>query len=91
LLGRREGWFLENIHHSAALSPWLGFFEMIAASDAYVAFDHVKFEPSSWQQRNRIKGPTARFHYCPCAEDARGFDRICDKEIEYGEPWVKST
>ena len=70
--------------------PWLGFFEMIAASDAYVAFDHVKFEPSSWQQRNRIKGPNGPFFITVPVRKARaGHDRICDREIEYGEPWVK--
>ena len=70
--------------------PWLGFFEMIAASDAYVAFDHVKFEPSSWQQRNRIKGPNGPFFITvPVRKTRKGLDRICDKEIEYGEPWVK--
>jgi len=70
--------------------PWLGFFEMVAASDAYVAFDHVKFEPSSWQQRNRIKGPNGPFFITvPVRKTRDGFDRICDKEIEYGEPWVK--
>ena len=70
--------------------PWLGFFEMIAASDAYVAFDHVKFVPSSWQQRNRIKGPNGPFFITvPVRKTRKGLDRICDKEIEYGEPWVK--
>ena len=70
--------------------PWLGFFEMIAASDAYVAFDHVKFEPSSWQQRNRVKGPNGPFFITvPVRKTREGYDRICDKEIEYGEPWVK--
>jgi hypothetical protein len=67
--------------------PWLGFFEMIDASDAYVALDHVKFEPSSWQQRNRIKGPNGPFFMTVPVRKAReGFDRICDREIEYGEP-----
>ena len=71
--------------------PWLGFFEMIAASDAYVAFDHVKFEPSSWQQRNRIKGPNGPFSITvPVLKAREGHDRICDREIEYGEPWVEN-
>jgi hypothetical protein len=35
--------------------PWLGYFEMIDASEIYVVFDHVQFVKKSWQQRNRIK------------------------------------
>ncbi len=35
--------------------PWMGYFEMIDSSDAYVVFDHVQFERKSWQQRNKIK------------------------------------
>ncbi len=70
--------------------PWLGFFELIASSDAYVALDHVKFVPSSWQQRNRIKGPNGPFFITVPVRKARGgLDRICDREIEHGEPWVR--
>ncbi len=70
--------------------PWSGFFEMVAASDAYVAFDHVKFEPSSWQQRNRIKGPNGSFFITiPVRKPGNGRDRICDQDIDYREPWVE--
>ena len=35
--------------------PWLGYFEMIDASEVLVVFDHVQFVRKSWQHRNRIK------------------------------------
>lgn len=35
--------------------PWLGYFELIQRADAFVIYDHVQFEKSSWQQRNRIR------------------------------------
>jgi len=35
--------------------PWLGYFEMIDASELFVVFDHVQFVRKSWQHRNRIK------------------------------------
>ena len=70
--------------------PWSGFFEMIASTDAYVAFDHVRFEPSSWQQRNRIKGPNGPFFITvPVRKPKDGRYRICDMEIDYNQPWVK--
>jgi hypothetical protein len=37
--------------------PWLGYFEMIAAADVFVVYDHVQFVKKSWHHRNRIKGP----------------------------------
>jgi len=37
--------------------PWLGYFEMIAAVDVFVVYDHVQFVKKSWHHRNRIKGP----------------------------------
>jgi len=70
--------------------PWSGFFEMIASTDVYVALDHVKFEPSSWQQRNRIKGPNGPFFITvPVRKPKDGRYRICDMEIDYNQPWVK--
>lgn len=35
--------------------PWLGYFEMIAAADVFVVYDHVQFVKKSWHHRNRIK------------------------------------
>jgi hypothetical protein len=70
--------------------PWAGFFEMIAATDAYIALDHVKFEPSSWQHRNRVKGPNGPFLLSvPIYNNKGGGSRICDRRIDYRQPWVK--
>ena len=38
--------------------PWLGYFDLIDQVDRFVFLDNVQFEKRSWQQRNRIKGPT---------------------------------
>jgi len=70
--------------------PWAGFFEMIAASDAYVAFDHVQFKSSSWQHRNRIKGPNGPVLLSvPVINTRAEDDRICDRRIDYKQPWLK--
>ena len=37
------------------LFPWIGFFNIIKNSDAFVFLDNVKFEKSSWQMRNKLK------------------------------------
>lgn len=70
--------------------PWAGFFELIAASDAYVALDHVAFESSSWQHRNRVKGPNGPFFLSvPVLKEKRGENRICDRRLDHRQPWVK--
>jgi hypothetical protein len=69
--------------------PWSGFFEMIASSNTYVALDHVKFEPSSWQSRNRLKGPNGTFLITVPTLRADGrSDRICDRRIDHRQPWA---
>ena len=35
--------------------PWMGYFDMIDATDLYVVYDHVQFVRKSWHQRNRVK------------------------------------
>jgi len=37
--------------------PWLGFFELMASSDAFVIYDDVQFDKNGWRNRNRIKTP----------------------------------
>ena len=37
------------------LFPWIGYFNIIKKSDAFVFLDTVKFEKHSWQMRNKLK------------------------------------
>ena len=39
------------------LFPYLGHFQLMAASDLWVVFDSVKYRPKSWMNRNRILHP----------------------------------
>jgi hypothetical protein len=38
--------------------PWIGYFALMAAVDEFILLDDVQFARKSWQQRNRIKGPS---------------------------------
>lgn len=71
--------------------PWMGYFEMIDASDAYIMFDHVQFERKSWQQRNRIKTASGETWLSVPVRKARREARICDIKISYdhGNPLEK--
>ncbi len=35
--------------------PWLGFFEQLYRSDAFVVYDDVQYDKEGWRNRNRIK------------------------------------
>jgi hypothetical protein len=41
--------------------PWVGFFHLIASSDAVVVLDSVQFTKNDWRNRNRIVGPNGPF------------------------------
>ena len=37
--------------------PWKGYFDMIAAVDEFILYDHVQYTRQDWRNRNRIKTP----------------------------------
>lgn len=69
--------------------PWLGYFEMIDAAEQFVVFDHVQFEASSWQSRNRIAGPNGVLMLSvPVLSDGTENVAICQKRIDYKQRWI---
>jgi hypothetical protein len=70
--------------------PWLGYFEMIDAAEQFVVFDHVQFEGSSWQSRNRIAGPNGVIMLSvPVLSDGTTQVPIISKRIDYKQGWVR--
>ena len=41
--------------HQPQYMPWLGYFDKIDRSDAFILLDTVQFKKNEWQNRNRIK------------------------------------
>ncbi len=41
--------------HQPQYLPWLGYFDKIVRSDAFVFLDNVQFKKNEWQNRNKIK------------------------------------
>lgn len=37
--------------------PWLGYFDQIARTDAFVLYDDVQFDKNGWRNRNKIRVP----------------------------------
>jgi hypothetical protein len=70
--------------------PWLGYFEMIDATEQFVVFDHVQFESGSWQQRNQIRGANGPILLTvPVLSDGIQNVSILDKRIDYRQNWVR--
>jgi hypothetical protein len=70
--------------------PWVGYFEMIQASDVFVLLDDVHFNKNSWQQRNCIKGPSGRIWLTvPVFKKGSRFQKINKVRINDQENWAK--
>lgn len=63
---------------------WLGFWEGILHSDVFVVYDHVDFEPKSWQSRNRIRSVQGEVMLTvPVLTAGRRFQAIKDVEVAH--------
>jgi hypothetical protein len=62
--------------------PWIGYFDLIDQVDRFVLLDDAQFVKQSWDQRNRIKTPTAmQWLTVPVIFRGRLGQRLCDVEI----------
>jgi len=63
--------------------PWLGYFDLMDQSNVFVFLDSVQFDKRSWQQRNRIKGPSGELPLTvPVLTKGRRSQRIYEAEID---------
>jgi len=70
--------------------PWLGYFDLIDQVDQFVLLDDAQFVKQSWDQRNRIKSPTAlQYLTVPVIFRGRLGQRLCDVEIRDPRFWEK--
>ena len=62
--------------------PWLGYFDLMDAVDAFVFLDSVQFSHRSWQQRNRIRSATGlQWLTVPVARKGQRDQKIRDVAI----------
>lgn len=70
--------------------PWLGYFEMLDATEQYVVFDHVQYTGKSWQQRNRVKAAHGEVMLTiPVLSDGKQDVPIREKRVDLRQPWVR--
>jgi WbqC-like protein len=74
--------------HQPAYLPWLGYFDRIAKSDAFIFLDNVQFERNSFINRNRIKSANGPIWLTVPVRLAAHFDKtIVEIEIDDGQDW----
>jgi hypothetical protein len=75
--------------------PWLGYFDLTDQVDTVVLLDTVQFERQSWQQRNRIKGPSGlQWLSVPVVFRGRLHQKIKDvqiREAEFGKRHLRAV
>jgi hypothetical protein len=70
--------------------PWAGFFDLIDQVDKFVLLDDAQFVKRSWDQRNRIKGPSG-LQWLTVPVMVRGHFKQALPEVQIQEPrfWEK--
>jgi WbqC-like protein family len=66
--------------------PWIGYFDLIDQSDAFVFLDTVAFSRQSWQQRNRIATPQGPL-WLTVPVQRHPDQPIAEVTIDNGRPW----
>ncbi len=76
--------------HQPQYIPWLGFFDKIAHSDAFVFLDNVQYKPREFQNRNKIRTKDGwMWLSVPVMSKARGRQIISNVIIDNELDWRK--
>lgn len=70
--------------------PWIGFFDQLARSDAFVFYDDVQYDKNGWRNRNRVKGQDGSPLWLTVPVRLKGHfgARVMDVEIDSTQKWV---
>ena len=76
--------------HQPQYIPWLGYFDKIARSDAFVFLDNVQYKPREFQNRNKIRAKDGWLWLSvPVISKGRGRQVISDVRIDNEFDWPK--
>ncbi|HEV8342733.1 MAG TPA: WbqC family protein [Candidatus Binatia bacterium] len=68
--------------------PWLGYFDQMFKSDAFVVYDDVQYDKNGWRNRNRIKTPQGtQWLTVPVLIKGRNFPLNREIEINNSVSW----
>jgi len=76
--------------HQPQYLPWLGYFDKIARSDAFVYLDTVQYKAREWQNRNKIRTKDGTMWMTvPVMTKGLGWQNICDVRVDASTDWQK--
>lgn len=69
--------------------PYIGYFQLIAAVDVFLLYEHVSFRKRSWINRNRLldKGTGKSFYFRVPLKNQSSNKKIGEVEIDNATPW----
>lgn len=76
--------------HQPDFFPWMGFFDKMIRSDAFVILDHVQFPKTGGTYCNRVKllvGDGEQWVTAPVIRNYQGFRAINGMEFQFATPW----
>ena len=76
--------------HQPNFFPWMGYFDKIARSDAFIFFDDVQFPKKGGSWSNRVKllvGEEAKWVTAPISRDYHGTREILEMSFISKTPW----
>jgi len=77
--------------HQPQYIPWLGYFDKIARSDAFVFLDHVQYKEREFQNRNKIRTKDGWIWLTvPVITKGLGRQDIADVRIDNSVDWPKA-
>lgn len=74
--------------HQTGYLPWLGLFHRISLCDIYISLDTVKYQPSSFDDRNKIKTPEG-FKWLKVPTKKSGSGLLKDVKVNHEVFWIK--
>ena len=76
--------------HQPQYIPWLGYFDKIDKSDAFVFLDNVQYKPREYQNRNKIRTKDGwMWLTVPVISKGLGRQKICEVKIDNDSDWQK--
>lgn len=68
--------------------PWLGYFDQIARTDAFVFLDDVQYTRRDWRNRNRIRTPSGWMWLTVPVQTRGKFDQsLLETRIDHSTDW----
>tara|TARA_B100000686_G_scaffold343152_1_gene423475 strand:+ start:3271 stop:3963 length:693 start_codon:yes stop_codon:yes gene_type:complete len=70
--------------------PWLGYFDQMARSDAFVFLDDVQFTRRDWRNRNKIRVPEGwTWLTVPITQKGKYEQTLVETKIDCSTPWIE--